>query len=290
MRLVSSDKLDNFIKQALREDRCLDDITTQSLNYGNLKTIAVFKAKESGVLAGINITKQVFSLVDKKLKFKVVKNDGETFQAGDILGKVSGSVSSILSSERTVLNFLTRLSGIATLTREFVERVKPHRAKIMDTRKTTPGLRILEKYAVRIGGGYNHRYDLAEAILIKDNHIAALRRRHKNLDLGELVKIARKKSKNKNIEVEIEVTNKNEFRQAIESTPDIIMLDNMKPKQIRECVKLLNRLNKRVKLEISGNVSLDNVKKLAQLGVDRISVGRLTHSPKAIDISLEFLR
>lgn len=290
MHLVSSDRLDSLIREALKEDSTLDDITTKSLNYGNLATAAVFKAKEKGVLAGINVVKQVFKLVDKKLKLKILKKDGENFQPGDILAKVSGSVSSILSSERTVLNFLTRLSGIATITREFVNKVKPYRAKIMDTRKTTPGLRILEKYAVRMGGGYNHRYDLAEAILIKDNHIAALKRRHKNLDLGELIKIARKKSKNKNIEVEIEVTNKIEFRQAIESTPDIIMFDNMKPKQIRDCVKLRNRLNKRVKLEISGNVSLENVKSLASLGVDRISIGRLTHSPKAVDISLEFLR
>lgn len=280
-------KLGNFIKQALAEDRCLEDITTQSLNYGNLKTKAVIKAKESGVLAGMNVAKEVFKAVSKKIIFKQIVRDGESFNAGDILAKISGSVSSILSAERTVLNFLSKLSGVATLTKSFVAKIKPYRARIMDTRKTTPGFRLLEKYAVRMGGGHNHRYDLSEAVLIKDNHIAALRKNKKNFNLGEMVTQIRKKSKDKDIEIEVDTVG--DFKQVIEHSPNIIMLDNMNISQIRECVRLRNRINKRIKLEVSGNVSLDNVRILARLKVDRISIGCLTHSPRAIDISLEFI-
>ncbi|MBL7131746.1 MAG: carboxylating nicotinate-nucleotide diphosphorylase [Candidatus Omnitrophica bacterium] len=280
-------KLGDFIKQALAEDRCLEDITTQSLNYGNLKTKAVIKAKEGAVCAGMNVAKEVFKLIDKKLKFKQAIRDGDSFNAGDILAKISGSVSSILSAERTVLNFLSKLSGVATLTKSFVAKVKPYRTRIMDTRKTTPGFRLLEKYAVRMGGGYNHRYDLSEAVLIKDNHIAALRKKKKGFNLGEMITQIRKKSKDK--EIEIEVDSVADFKQVVGHSPDIIMLDNMNISQIRKCVKLRNKINKRIKLEASGNVNLDNVRILARLKVDRISIGKLTHSPKAIDISLEFI-
>ena len=287
MRSQNSIKLSSFIKQALAEDRCLEDITTQSLNYGNLETRAVIKAKESGILAGMNVAKEVFKVVDKKIKFKQVVRDGESFKPGDILAKISGSVSSILSAERTVLNFLSKLSGVATLTREFVNKVKPYRTRIMDTRKTTPGFRLLEKYAVRMGGGYNHRYDLSEAVLIKDNHIAALRKKKKGLNLGEMITRIRRKSKDK--EIEIEIDSVADFKQVVEHSPDIIMLDNMNISQIRKCVKLRNKIDKKIKLEVSGNVTLDNVRTLARLKVDRISIGKLTHSPKSIDISLEFI-
>lgn len=287
MRLINNNELDYLIKQALKEDSSFCDITTKSLNYGNLKCKAIIKAKEKGICAGLNIARYIFRLIDKKLKFKAQIKDGDSFQSGDILAKIEGSVSSILSSERTVLNFLSRLSGIATLTKEFVNRIKPYRAKIMDTRKTTPGLRLLEKYAVRMGGGYNHRYDLSEAILIKDNHIAALKKKSKGIDLFSIIKIIRKKNKGK--EVEIEIDKLKDFKEVVKCLVDIIMLDNMNVKQIKGCVKLRNRLNKKVKLEVSGNVNLDNVKSLARLGVDRISIGKLTHSPKAVDISLEFI-
>ncbi|MDD5618692.1 MAG: carboxylating nicotinate-nucleotide diphosphorylase, partial [Candidatus Omnitrophica bacterium] len=170
MRSINTQKLDNFINEVLTEDSCLEDITTKALGLGNLKVNAEIVAKENGVLAGINIAKQAFVLVDKNIKFIPLKKDGDKFKKGEVLAKIKGSVSSILSCERTVLNFLSQLSGVATQTREFVDKVKPYKARIMDTRKTTPGLRLLEKYAVRVGGGYNHRYDLAEAILIKDNH------------------------------------------------------------------------------------------------------------------------
>ncbi|MDD5005878.1 MAG: carboxylating nicotinate-nucleotide diphosphorylase [Candidatus Omnitrophica bacterium] len=289
MRSIDAQKLDNFIKEVLAEDCCLNDITTKALGLGNLKVNAAIVAKENGVLAGINVAKKVFALVDKNIKFSSHKKDGDKFKVGDTLAKISGSVSSILSCERTALNFLSQLSGVATQTREFVDKVKPRKARIMDTRKTTPGLRLLEKYAVRVGGGYNHRYDLAEAILIKDNHIAALRRKNKHLNLGEVIKIARK-SRNKNMEVEIEVTGIKEFREALNSAPDIIMLDNMSAREMKQCVALRNKSHKKTQLEVSGNVNLSNVRKLSGLGVDRISVGSLTHSPQAIDLSIEFTK
>jgi nicotinate-nucleotide pyrophosphorylase (carboxylating) len=285
VRSIDAEKLDSFLREVLAEDCCLRDITTQSLKLGNLKVKAAIVAKEKGVLAGIGVVKKIFGLIDKNLKFSALKKDGDKFKKGDILAKVSGLAYPILSCERTALNFLSQLSGVATLTAEFVDKIKPYKAKILDTRKTTPGLRLLEKYAVRMGGGYNHRFDLAEAILIKDNHIAVLRKKHKNLNLGELIKIARRK----NTEIEIEVTNINEFNQSLESSPDIIMLDNMNPAQIKQCVGLRNKSRKKTQLEISGNVSLTNVKRLASLGVDRISIGKLTHSSRAIDLSMEVI-
>lgn len=287
MLSINKEKLNGIMRQALLEDSCLDDITTKSLVYKDLKVKAVIRAKEKGVLAGINVARQVFSLVDKKLKFKPIKRDGQSFKKGDVLAKVSGPARSILIAERTALNFLCRLSGIATLTREFVGRAKPYKARILDTRKTTPGLRLLEKYAVRMGGGYNHRYDLAESILIKDNHISLLRRKIKHLDLAKVVRDIKKKAGNK--EIEVEVDSVREFKELIKFPPDIIMLDNMNAAQIKECVKLRNKARKIVHLEVSGNVNLGNVKKIAASGVDRISVGKLTHSPRAIDISLEFI-
>jgi len=288
VRSINTKKLDNFIKEILREDCCLADVTTASLNYGNQQATAVIKAKEDGVCAGLNVVKQILLLADRRIKFKPLIKDGSAFKKDDVLARISGSVSSILSCESTILNFLSQLSGVATLTREFVNKVKPFKARIMDTRKTTPGLRLLEKYAVRMGGGYNHRYDLGESVLIKDNHIAMLKNKIKDLDLGLIIRNIKNKIKDK--EIEVEVNNMKEFRQVIKCPPDIIMLDNMGASQIRKCVKLRNKLNKRIRLEVSGNVSLENVKKLAGLGIDRISIGRLTHSPKAIDMSLEFMR
>jgi len=286
MRL-NNDILEMKLKHALEEDGCFEDITTQALNFGSLKVEAIIKAKENGILAGINVAQDIFKTVDEKIKFKVAKKDGQQFKKGNILAKVSGPAKSILSAERTVLNFITRLSGIATLTRKFVDKVKPYKAKILDTRKTTPCLRLLEKYAVRMGGGYNHRLDLSEAILIKDNHIAALKKKFKAISLALIVAKIKKYSRSK--EVEIEVNSKKEFQDVLKFPPDIIMLDNMTTSQIKECVRLRNKLNKMISLEVSGGVSLSNVRKLASLGVDRISIGSLTHSSKAIDISLEII-
>jgi nicotinate-nucleotide pyrophosphorylase (carboxylating) len=287
MRSIEADRLDGFIKQVLAEDNCSQDITTKVLNFGSLKINAAIKAKEKGVLAGMSIAVRVFKIVDRKVELEMLIEDGRMFKSGDTLLSINGYARSILSVERTVLNFLSHLSGIATLTRKFVNEVKPYKVRIMDTRKTTPGLRLLEKYAVRMGGGYNHRYDLSESILIKDNHIAALKKEIKGLHLGLVIKKVKKQTKNK--EIEIEVNSIKEFKEAIEYSPDIIMLDNMNVGEMKECVILRNEVNKNVQLEISGNVNLENVKALAGLGVERISIGSLTHSPKAVDISLEFI-
>lgn len=282
-----SDMLEMKLRHSLEEDGCFQDITTKALNFGKLKVNAVIQAKEDGVLAGINIARDTFKTLDGNIKFQASKKDGQGFKKGDILAKISGFAKSILSGERTVLNFISRLSGIATLTRKFVGKVNPYKVKILDTRKTTPCLRLMEKYAVRMGGGYNHRLDLSEAILIKDNHIAALKKKYKNINLALIASKIKKYSRRK--EVEIEVNTVREFQDLLKCPPDIIMLDNMNTEQIKKCVQLRNRFNKSVKLEVSGGVSLSNVKKLASLGVDRISIGALTHSPKAIDVSLEII-
>ena len=236
--LALENKLDSFLKQVLLEDACCRDITTRSLNYGNLKVKAVLKAKEAGTCAGMNILKPLFKLVDKNIKFKVLVKDGQDFSRGKVLARVEGKASSILTCERAALNFISRLSGIATLTRQFVKKVRPYKVRIMDTRKTTPGLRLLEKYAVRMAGGYNHRYDLAEAILIKDNHIAALKKKYGALNLCVVLKKLKKRSRVK--EIEIEVNSVAEFKQTLSCPPDIIMLDNMSLPQMRECDKLRN--------------------------------------------------
>ena len=283
----NTDMMAMKLKHALEEDGCFDDITTKSLSLGNLKVDAVIRAKDDGILAGVNFAKEVFKYVDKNITFKAVKKDGQRIRKGNLLIKVSGQAKSILAAERTVLNFISRLSGIATLTRRFVEKVKPYKTKILDTRKTTPCLRLMEKYAVRMGGGYNHRFDLSEAILIKDNHIAAIKKRFKGFSLALIVANIKKYGRRK--EVEIEVNSVKEFQDVLRFPPDIIMLDNMSIGQIRKCVHIRNRFNKMIKLEVSGGVSLSNVRKIARLGVDRISIGSLTHSPKAVDISLEII-
>ncbi len=281
------DMLEMKLKHSLEEDGCFQDITTKSLHFGNLKVEAVIKAKEDGVLAGINFAKEIFKYVDKNIIFKAIKRDGQKFKKGNVLARASGQAKSILSAERTALNFIMRLSGIATLTRKFVDKIKPYKARIMDTRKTTPCLRLLEKYAVRMGGGYNHRIDLSEAILIKDNHIAALKKKFKGITLATIIAKIKKHGRRK--EVEIEVNSVKEFQDAFKYPPDIIMLDNMNTRQIKKCVKIRNRFNKMIKLEVSGGVNLSNVRRIARLGVDKISIGSLTHSPKAIDISLEII-
>lgn len=285
MRLV--DDLHFIIDRALKEDYASHDITTKSLSLSNVKVSVVIYTKEAGVCAGINVAKEVFRSVDKRVRFTAAIKDGNRFDKGDEVARISGSARSILAVERTALNFLGRLSGIATLTRAFVDEVKSYRVKILDTRKTTPCLRFLEKYAVRMGGGYNHRFDLSDGVLIKDNHIACLKKKARKINWGSIIKKIRRKTKSKLLE--IEVTSTKEFKDVIRYAPDIIMLDNMDKDQIKECVRIRNSVNKKIQLEISGNVNLGNIKSLAQLGVNRISIGSLTHSPKAIDLSLAFL-
>lgn len=275
---LNSKELNLFIKDVLKEDVGWADITTRLVIPKGKKTKAIIISKENGVICGIDIAGLVFKAIDKNIKFKPLISDGDEVRKGKILAKVFGDASRILTAERVALNFLGMLSGIASKTRLFLEGVKPYKVKILDTRKTLPALRSLEKYAVRVGGGYNHRMRLDEMILIKDNHLKVVN------GYQGLQGLARSRGRYK---VEIEVKNLKEFKQALKLKPDIIMLDNMDVKQVREAVKIRNGL--RPKIEVSGNVTLNTVKKYASCGVDFISVGSLTKDIDSLDISLDIL-
>ena len=279
---LSQEQLDAIIEAALAEDIGRGDVTTEALLPPGLSCQAPLLSKEDGVLAGIDVAKRVFQKVDPSLHFEILLRDGTAIRPGDIIGTANGSVAGIFKGERVALNFLQRLSGIATTTAQYVAEVRGFKAKVFDTRKTTPGLRSLEKYAVRMGGGVNHRAHLGEAVLIKDNHIDALRAT--GLNLKDIIAKSRQNAP-PGITVEVEVTSVREAQEALEAGPDIIMLDNMGIDEMKQAVALIKG---KVKLEASGNVTLDNVRQVAMTGVDVISVGVLTHSYKALDISLEF--
>jgi nicotinate-nucleotide pyrophosphorylase (carboxylating) len=283
---VSTDRLpagqlDGVIDLALAEDISRGDVTSQALVPPELSSLAVLIVKEAGVLGGIEAAGRVFARVDPSLKVTALVKDGSAVRPGDIVGSVGGRVISILKAERTALNFLQRLSGIASLTAHYVAEIAGTRAGIYDTRKTTPGLRFLEKYAVRMGGGHNHRLDLGGAVLIKDNHIAALRAT--GLGLKDIVAKARQNAP-AGVTIEVEVTSAAEAREALKAGADIIMLDNMGFEEMSAVVELSAG---RAKIEASGGITLENVRRVAQTGVDIISVGALTHSYRALDISLE---
>ena len=273
--------IDHLIDLAFEEDIGTGDITTQTLISPALETSVILLAKADGVLAGIEIARRVFLKLDPEIKFKTIIKDGLPLQKGDIIADIKGKARTILTGERTALNFLQRLSGIATLTSQFVARVSDLPVMIIDTRKTTPGYRLLEKYAVRMGGGHNHRLNLADGILIKDNHLALLRNRGKNLK--DVVTQAREKAP-QDLKVEVETTNLGEVREAVRAGADIIMFDNMSPAMMRRAVKLLPSC---ILSEASGGVNLETVRAIAETGVNFISVGALTHSSKALDISVE---
>lgn len=274
-------KAEELVDHALAEDWAWGDVTTQALIPAEAEGKASFIAKSAGVVAGIEVVHLVFARVDLSLEFRALLHDGDKLQRGTEIATVEGKVGSILRGERVALNFLQRLSGIATETSRYVEAVRGTKARIVDTRKTTPGLRFLEKYAVRAGGGQNHRVHLGDGILIKDNHLAALRAR--GIDLKAAIDLARKNAPH-TLKIEVEVTTVEEAGEAIESGADIIMLDNMSVEEMRRAVK---SIGSRVLVEASGGVTLDNVRSVAETGVDLISVGALTHSVKSLDISLE---
>ncbi len=271
---------DYIIDLALAEDTSHGDVTSEILIPPELEGRATVLVKAEGVLAGIGVAKQVFLRVDPSLKVEVHIEDGRRIKPGDVVATISGSVASILKAERVALNFLQRLSGVASQTAQFVAATRGLKVKITDTRKTTPGLRLLEKYAVRMGGGQNHRLHLGDGILIKDNHLVALRA------LGMSLKdiVAKAKQNAAGLTVEVEVTTAQEALEAAEGGADIIMLDNMSPEEMRRVVSLLP---KRIKTEASGGITLANIRVAAETGVDVISIGALTHSVKALDISLE---
>jgi len=281
MGLSKTPKVKQFIAQAVAEDLGQGDITTETLIPKTQRGRASIMAKASGIIAGVEIAKQIFLKVDPELKLAILIEDGTKVNPGDIVAKIEGKAASILKAERVALNLLQRLSGIASETGRYVQAVNGLPVQITDTRKTTPGLRTLEKYAVRVGGGKNHRMHLGDGILIKDNHLAALR--HQGLGIKEIVTRTRQKASPK-LKVEIEVKSPREAVEAAESGADVIMLDNMTLKDMRQAVQLIKG---RSLIEASGGITLDRVRAIAETGVDLISIGALTHSAKALDISLE---
>ena len=273
--------LEPVIDRALEEDLGAGDVTTSGLIPAHLVGEARLVAHECGVLAGLPVAMAVFRRVDPSLRTTEQMSDGDPIEAGETAGTVSGSLASILMAERTALNFLQRMSGIATMTSKFVDAVSGTKSEILDTRKTAPGLRAMDKYAVAAGGGRNHRRNLGDGVLIKDNHIAALQADGEGT--AKIIRIARDNSPY-TLKIEIEVESVDEARAAIEGGADIVMLDNMSPSEIREAVQIARG---RCLTEVSGGVTLDRVAEIAATGVDLISVGALTHSVKALDIGLD---
>lgn len=280
---LSASRIKTVVARALEEDLGLGDVTTEALISPAQEGKALFLVKSRGILAGIHVAQIVFEEVDPTLRFEVMIPDGMKVEPGDIVASVHGKVANILKAERVALNFLQRMSGIATETAKYVDAIAGTHAKILDTRKTTPGLRVFEKYAVKMGGGQNHRQNLAEQVLIKDNHLAALKTR--GIDLSEAVKLTRVKVP-RDLKIEVEVTTIKQFREALDAGADIIMLDNMGVREMRRAVKMAEG---KVPIEASGGIGLDNVRAVAETGVDFISIGALTHSAKALDISLEIV-
>lgn len=275
---MKTKEIDVAIENALREDFPRGDITSESIIPPQSTSEAVILAKEKGVLAGIDVARRVFEKIDPILSFKKIFEDGQEFSKGDSLARVRGNSISLLKGERTALNFLQRMSGIATNTRKFVLALKGTKTKILDTRKTTPGLRMLEKYAVKMGGGENHRLNLSEMVMIKDNHLRLIG------SIPKAINLARERVKDR-VKIEIEVNSLKEVKEALRAGADIIMLDNMNLEEMREAVEWING---RVPVEVSGKVNLKKVRELTSLGIDYISVGSLTHSYRSLDISLEF--
>ncbi|HEC91671.1 MAG TPA: carboxylating nicotinate-nucleotide diphosphorylase [Candidatus Atribacteria bacterium] len=272
-------QIDKIIEQALLEDIGTGDITTDSIIPYNLKTKGVIKTKEEGVIAGLDIAKLVFKKLDSNIIFQENIEDGTKVSQNKILAEITGPARIMLKGERVALNFLQRMSGIATTTSKFYEEIKGFPVRIADTRKTTPGLRILEKYAVRMGGGSNHRFGLYDAVLIKDNHIAVAG------NIKSAVNSVRKQIPH-TIKIEVEVENLSQLQEALEMKVDIVMLDNMSLDMMKKAVKMAKG---KTLIEASGGITLKNVREIAQTGVDLISVGALTHSVKALDISMEVI-
>ena len=267
------------VKRALNEDLQYGDITTESVVLDHKIAKVDIIAKEKGVIAGTEVFKMVFKILgDVEVNFSV--NDGEEVEEGQHFGEVFGDAKKILMGERVALNYMQRMCGIATLTREFVERLEGTKVKLLDTRKTTPNMRIFEKYAVKVGGGTNHRFGLNDGVMIKDNHIEAAG------GIKNAVSLARKNSPFVR-KIEVEVESIEQLKEALEAKADIIMLDNMDIKTLKESVKLIDN---KVEVEASGNVTLDNIREIAKTGVDFISTGAVTHSFKVLDISMKNFR
>lgn len=273
-------EIDPLLKMALKEDINNEDITTNAIMKEDKIGKAFLYAKQDGVICGLEIFARVYNLLDPKMECKFNVSDGDLVNKGLEIGFVKGSIKTILEGERTALNYLQRMSGIATKTRSFVELLNDSQTKLLDTRKTTPNMRILEKYAVRIGGGYNHRYNLSDGILIKDNHIEAAG------SISKAIKMARDYAGYVH-RIEVEVETIAQVKEALEAKADIIMLDNMDKATMIEAIKLIN---KKALIECSGNVDYDKIELIKELGVDYISSGALTHSAPILDLSLKNLK
>jgi nicotinate-nucleotide pyrophosphorylase (carboxylating) len=272
-------RMDSIIRMALEEDLETGDLTTDAIISPDSTGKAALETREDIVLAGLQVFSRVFELIDPMIEFEYLYKDGQSVGAGQVICNVAGAISAILKAERTALNFVQRMSGIATLTREYVNRAGSGKVKILDTRKTTPGLRLFDKYAVRMGGGFNHRFGLFDGILIKDNHITAAG------SIAEAVKLAKKNAPH-TIKIEVEIEKIDGIEEAIVAGADTILLDNMSIKEIKEAVGIAGG---RVNIEASGGVNLENIGGIAGTGVDFISVGALTHSARAVDLSLEII-
>lgn len=279
MRELKPILIDKYILAALREDMTSGDITTDSILKDEKAEVNLI-AKDKGILAGLDVFKRVFELLDEDVTFEFYFSDGDEVNNKDLVGKIRGRAKAILEGERTALNFLQRMSGIATYTKKMVDALDSEHVKILDTRKTTPNMRIFEKYAVTLGGGYNHRYNLSDGIMLKDNH----------MDAGGGIReaVERVRSLNPFVKkIEVEVENFDQVREALEAKADIIMLDNMEIEEIREACKIIN---KKAIIECSGNVSLENINSYKDLDIDYISSGAITYSAGVLDLSMKNLK
>lgn len=271
--------IDEYLLHALREDITSEDVTTDAIMRENQLGKADLICKQDGIICGLGIFERVFFLLDKDSRFETSYQDGDAVKKGDLLGTITGDIKALLSGERTALNYLQRMSGIATLTRSMAEELKGSNTRLLDTRKTTPNMRPFEKYAVKTGGGTNHRYNLSDGILIKDNHIGAAGSVTKAVEMArDYAPFVRK--------IEVEVENLEMLKEALDAKADIIMLDNMDSETMKEAVAMVG---KKAQTECSGNVTKERLREIAEIGVDYVSCGALTHSAPIMDISLKNL-
>ncbi|MBA4700820.1 MAG: carboxylating nicotinate-nucleotide diphosphorylase [Ruminococcus sp.] len=272
-------QVDHLILAALEEDISSEDVTTNAVMKEAVTGEVELICKQDGIIAGLAVFKRVFELLDDSVKVEFYCKDGDEVQNGQLLGKVTGDIRVLLSGERVALNYLQRMSGIATYTHTVAELLKGTKTKLLDTRKTTPNMRIFEKYAVRAGGGYNHRYNLSDGVLLKDNHIGAAGSVTKAVQMAKAYASFVRK-------IEVEVENLDMVREAVEAGADIIMLDNMTTEEMQEAIRIIDG---RAETECSGNVTKENISRITALGVDYVSSGALTHSAPILDISLKSL-
>lgn len=272
-------QVDHLLLEALREDISSEDVTTNAVMKEAIPGEVDLICKQDGIIAGLDVFKRVFELLDQNIKVTFFCKDGDAVSNGQLMGHVTGDIRILLSGERVALNYLQRMSGIATYTNSVVKLLEGSKTKLLDTRKTTPNMRIFEKYAVRVGGGYNHRYNLSDGVLLKDNHIGAAGSVANAIRMAkEYAPFVRK--------IEVEVENLDMVREAVEAGADIIMLDNMSPEDMREAILIIDG---RAETECSGNVTKENISRLTAIGVDYISSGALTHSSPILDISMKNL-